>query len=151
MRSMVFNISLKYYLLLLGLCIYGCKSQVNKFPSPVLSVMGCGTGCRVVTEQLGPPIRMNDGWVKVRVSRTQTMVDAKNRQLSSWRNHALPSRQTIWLFANCRDNRFGSGFSSDYRNVTVENIYYNSGDPKSSTAGGNLFEQHTKLCNWFNR
>ena len=33
----------------------------------VLPVFGCGTGCRVETEQLSLPEVMDDGWIKVKV------------------------------------------------------------------------------------
>ena len=33
----------------------------------VLPIFGCGTGCRVETEQLSLPNRMPDGWLKVKV------------------------------------------------------------------------------------
>ena len=33
----------------------------------VLPVFGCGTGCRVETEQLSLPEQMPDGWIKVKV------------------------------------------------------------------------------------
>ena len=48
----------------------------------VLPVFGCGTGCRVETEQLSLPERMPDGWLRVKV-RQRTWV-----QNCDWEIHS---------------------------------------------------------------
>ena len=42
----------------------------------VLPVFGCGTGCRVETEQLSLPEEMPDGWIKVKVRQRPGSPDA---------------------------------------------------------------------------
>ena len=122
----------------------------------VLPVFGCGTGCRVETEQLSLPQRMPDGWLRVKV-RQRTWV-----QECDWKStpvtcvdepasgRAGPPVQDLWLFANCSEERFATSKYPDRRNSWEQSVFHEKGDfkgtPKFQTYAGNPFMRWAKLC-----
>ena len=122
----------------------------------VLPVFGCGTGCRVETEQLSLPERMPDGWLRVRV-RQRTWV-----QNCDWKSmpvkcvdepasgRAGPPVIDLWLFADCAGERFATS-KNPYRTDSWEqDVFYRdgyvAGQPKFQTVAGNPFMRWAKLC-----
>ena len=109
----------------------------------------CGTGCSVRIEQLGLPLRMGNGWAKVRV-RTTTRFYDMNGQETSFRGTPSGTQRTFWQFADCLGTTFGSGFKSDGSDaktfavgIRQENgtfLRYNS------NASGMSYSKWKKLC-----
>ena len=95
----------------------------------VLPVFGCGTGCRVETEQLALPERMPDGWWRVKV-RQRTWI-----QKCDWDTTPLecvdepasgragPPVQDLWLFADCKGERFATSKSPDRSDAWEQSVY----------------------------
>ena len=122
----------------------------------VLPVFGCGTGCRVETEQLSLPQRMPDGWLRVKV-RQRTWI-----QKCDWDTTPLecvdepasgragPPVQDLWLFANCPRERFATSKNPDRSDAWEQSVYYEEGEwkgtPKYQTVHGNPFMRWAKLC-----
>ena len=122
----------------------------------VLPVFGCGTGCRVETEQLSLPQRMPDGWLRVKV-RQRTWV-----QKCDWKTtpiqcvdepasgRAGPPVQELWLFAHCKEERFATSKNPDRINAWEQDVFYregpSAGEPKFQTVVGNPFMRWAKLC-----
>jgi len=122
----------------------------------VLPVFGCGTGCRVETEQLSLPERMPDGWLRVKV-RQRTWV-----QNCDWKStpvtcvdkpasgRAGPPVQDLWLFADCKGERFATSKNPDRTNSWEQDVFYrkepSEGEPKFQTVAGNPFMRWAKLC-----
>ena len=122
----------------------------------VLPVFGCGTGCRVETEQLALPERMPDGWwrVKVRQSTWIQKCDWKTSHLACVdepaSGRAGPPIQERWLFANCPRERFATSKNQDRSNTWEQDVFYREGEfsgyPKYQTVHGNPFMRWVKLC-----
>ena len=122
----------------------------------VLPVFGCGTGCRVETEQLALPQRMPDGWLRVKV-RQRTWI-----QKCDWETTPLecvdepasgragPPVQDLWLFADCKGERFATSKNPDRSDAWEQSVYYEEGEwegtPKYQTVHGNPFMRWAKLC-----
>ena len=122
----------------------------------ILAVFGCGTGCRVETEQLALPQRMRDGWLRVKV-RQRIWI-----QKCDWKTSPLvcvdepasgragPPIQVLWLFANCPGERFATSKNQDRSNAWEQDVFYREGEfagyPKYQTVHGNPFMRWAKLC-----
>ncbi len=122
----------------------------------VLPVFGCGTGCRVETEQLSLPQRMLDGWLRVKV-RQRTWI-----QKCDWGTTPLecvdepasgragPPVQDLWLFADCKGERFATSKNPDRTDAWEQDVFYRdgalAGEPKFQTVAGNPFMRWAKLC-----
>ena len=122
----------------------------------VLPVFGCGTGCRVETEQLSLPERMPDGWLRVKV-RQRTWV-----QNCDWKStpvtcvdepasgRAGPPVLDLWLFADCFGERFATSKNPDRSDAWEQDVFYRegpwAGEPKYQTVHGNPFMRWAKLC-----
>ena len=122
----------------------------------VLPVFGCGTGCRVETEQLSLPERMPDGWLRVKV-RQRTWV-----QNCDWKStpvtcvdepasgRAGPPVLDLWLFADCFGERFATSKNPDKSDAWEQDVFYRegpwAGEPKYQTVAGNPFMRWAKLC-----
>lgn len=85
----------------------------------VLPVFGCGTGCRVETEQLSLPERILDGWLRIKV-RHRTWIARCDWNTSPLEcvdepasGRAGPPFQDLWLFANCPGERFATSKNPD--------------------------------------
>jgi hypothetical protein len=132
------------------LLIFSVAPMVGAAPSlaqeAVLSVRGCGTGCRIETRQLSEPRLMGDGWAKVLERTSLYIVDMKGREEKFFRGQPLPAIEQYWIFAKCNDKWFGTGFKSDGSDAKTESIYDENGNPKSYTAAGNVYDRHQKLC-----
>jgi len=117
----------------------------------VVPVYGCGTSCRVKTEQLSLPEQMPDGWIRVKVRRRKWLrvcnEDTKQcvyKPASGKR--AGPPVQDLWLFANCSAGRFASSINADRSDGWERSAFYENGQPKRGTAHGNPYRQWAKLC-----
>ena len=122
----------------------------------VLPVFGCGTGCRIETEQLSRPQRMPDGWLRVKV-RQRTWVQKCDWETSPLKcvdepfsgRGGLPVID-LWLFADCSGERFSSSQNADRSNAREQDVFYregpSAGEPKFQTYAGNPFMRWAKLC-----
>ena len=128
------------------------SSQTLPVPQDsVLPVYGCGTSCRVETEQLSLPERMPDGWIRVKVRRRKWLrvCDLETNQCAhkpASGRRAGPPVQDLWLFANCSDGRFASSINADRSDGWERSAFYENGQPKRGTAHGNPYRQWAKLC-----
>ena len=122
----------------------------------VLPVFGCGTGCRVETEQLSLPQRMPDGWLRVKVRQRTwiqkcdwdtTLLECVDEPASG---RAGPPVQDLWLFADCKGERFATSKNPDRSDAWKQSVYYEEGEwegtPKYQTVAGNPFMRWAKLC-----
>ena len=99
----------------------------------VLPVFGCGTGCRVETEQLSLPERMPDGWLRIKVRQrtwvqncdwTATPVTCVDEPASG---RAGPPVQDLWLFADCACERFATSLQPTRSNAWEQDVFYGIG------------------------
>ena len=122
----------------------------------VLPVFGCGTGCRVETEQLSLPERMPDGWLRIKVRQrtwvqncdwTATPVTCVDEPASG---RAGPPVQDLWLFADCAGERFATSLQPTRSDAWEQDVFYREGpsasEPKFQTVHGNPFMRWAKLC-----
>ena len=107
--------------------------QVISVPQDhVLPVFGCGTGCRVETEQLALPERMPDGWwrVKVRQSTWIQRCDWDTTPLECvdelWEGRTPPIKD-LWLFADCPGKRFASSKNPDRSDAWEQSVFHEEG------------------------
>ena len=122
----------------------------------VLPIFGCGTGCRVETEQLSLPARMPDGWLKVKV-RQRTWVQKCDWETTPLKcvdepasGRAGPPVIDLWLFADCSGERFAASKNPDRSDAWEQDVFYREGEfagyPKYQTVHGNPFMRWAKLC-----
>jgi len=115
----------------------------------IITGHGCGTGCSVRIEQLGLPLRMGNGWAKVRV-RTTTRFYDMNGQETSFRGTLSGIQRTFWQFADCLGTTFGSGFKSDGSDAKTSAIGERQIDGTfvryESNASGQIYWKWKKLC-----
>ena len=121
----------------------------------VLPVFGCGTGCRVETEQLALPERMPDGWwrVKVRQSTWIQRCDWDTTPLECvdelWEGRTPPIKD-LWLFADCPGKRFASSRNPDRSDAWEQSVFHEEGDwkgtPKFQSVYAAPFLRWAKLC-----
>ena len=121
----------------------------------VLPVFGCGTGCRVETEQLALPERMPDGWwrVKVRQSTWIQRCDWDTTPLECvdelWEGRTPPIKD-LWLFADCPGKRFASSKNPDRSDAWEQSVFHEEGDwkgtPKFQSVYAAPFLRWAKLC-----
>ena len=120
----------------------------------VLAVYGCGASCRVETEQLSLPERMNDGWIRLKVRRRTWIntCDWKTKECvdEPASGRAGPPIADVWLFADCKGEQFASSSHADRSEAWTQDVYWREGDaagePKFQTVVGNPFMQWAKLC-----
>ena len=122
----------------------------------VLPVFGCGTGCRVETEQLSLPEKMPDGWIRVK-ARQRTWITRCNWSTTPIEcvaepasGRAGPPVQELWLFGNCSEERFATSTNPDRSDAWEQDVFYREGEfagyPKYQTVHGNPFMRWAKLC-----
>ena len=129
--------------------------QVLSVPQEhVLSVFGCGSSCRVETEQLSLPEVMNDGWIKVYV-RQRTWINTCDWETKECRDEpasgrAGPPVTELWLFAHCAGERFATSKNPDRSNAWEQDVFHREGEiagqPKYQTVYGNPFMRWAKFC-----
>jgi len=127
------------FLLPSGAAVFVLLGNPSFAQDAVLTVRGCGTGCRIETTQLSTPSSMGDGWAKVLERSSMYIVEPNGREAKSVKQY--------WVFAKCNDRWFGQGSKSDGSDARTESIYDESGSPKSYTAAANVYQRHKKLCN----
>ena len=122
----------------------------------VLPVFGCGTGCRVETEQLSLPEQMPDGWIRVKVKQ-RTWIQRCDWDTTPLKCVDEPASgraglpvQTLWLFADCKGERFATSKNPDRSDAWEQSVYYEDGDGMGSrkiqTVHGNPFMRWAMLC-----
>ena len=120
----------------------------------VLAVYGCGASCRVETEQLSLPERMNDGWIRLKVRR-RTWINRCDWETKECvdepaSGRAGPPVADVWLFADCAGERFATSLLPTRSDAWEQDVFYregpSAGEPKFQTVHGNPFMQWAKLC-----
>ncbi len=120
----------------------------------VLPVYGCGTSCRVETEQLSLPERMDDAWIRLKVRR-RTWINRCDWETKECVDEPASGRAgspttDVWLFADCKGEQFASSLRPDRSDALTQDVYWREGDaagePKFQTVAGNPFMQWAKLC-----
>ena len=120
----------------------------------VLPVFGCGSSCRVETEQLSLPEVMNDGWLKVNVMQ-RTWINTCDWETKECRDEPASGRvgppvTELWLFAHCAGERFATSKNPDRSNAWEQDVFHREGEiagqPKYQTVYGNPFMRWAKLC-----
>ena len=115
----------------------------------IITGHGCGTGCSVSIEQLGLPLRMGNGWVKVRVRTTTRFVDMNNQE-TSFRGTPSGIQRTFWQFADCLGTSFGTGFKSDGSDAKTLAIGERQVDGTflryDINVSGQIYSKWKKLC-----
>ena len=111
----------------------------------VIPTVGCGTGCRYEVRQIGIPERLDDGWVRVQVERTQRFYDHKGNE-HTWRRIKSGTKTKGWNFAECTKKRFASGTKSDRSDAWERSIFYPDGRPSIGSVMGAPHPQWEALC-----
>ncbi len=137
------------------LLLTGTQVSAHIKQDHVLPVFGCGTGCRVETEQLSNPEIMDDGWIRVKVIQ-RVWVSYPNKKgvmrvvLCTEPESRCTPVQKKWLFADCAGKQFASGSNADRSDASTEDIFYRegplAGEPKYQSVAGNPFMKWAKLC-----
>ena len=120
----------------------------------VLPIFGCGSSCRVETEQLSLPEVMDDGWIKVHVKQ-RTWINTCDWETKECRDEPASGRAgppviDLWLFADCAGERFATSKNPDRTDSWEQDVFYRdgyvAGQPKFQTVAGNSFMRWAKLC-----
>ncbi len=116
----------------------------------VLPVYGCGTSCRIETEQLSLPKKMDDGWIRLKVRR-RTWINKCNHETKKCVDEPASVRTgsssiDLWLFADCERSLFAVSSHPDRSHTSEQNVFHEDGTPKFQTVYGNPFVQWAKLC-----
>ena len=137
------------------LLLAGTQVSAQVKQDHVLPDSGCGSGCRIETEQLTYPEVMDDGWVRINViQRVWVSYPDKKGVMRVVLCTEPASRctpvQNIWLFADCAGKQFASGSNPDRSDASVEDIFHKegtlAGEPKYRSVSGNPFMKWAKLC-----
>ena len=135
------------------LLLTGTQVSAQVKQDHVLPVFGCGTTCRVETEQLSYPEIMDDGWIRIKViqrPRIQILMkDGKYKEVTGDGNGMGPDA-VLWLFADCAGQRFGISRTPNRSDGRDVDVFYREGDaagePIHQTVAGNPFMRWAKLC-----
>lgn len=132
------------------LLVVSILNSVTVPQDSVLPVYGCGASCRREIEQLSLPIKMDDGWIRVKVRR-RTWVNKCNYETKKCvdepaSGRAGPSSIDLWLFADCKESLFAASSNPDRSDASEQNVFHEDGTPKFQTVYGNPFIQWAKLC-----
>ena len=136
------------------LAVTGRTIQLMTPQDDILSVYGCGVGCRVEVEQFSPVEDLDNGWRKVKVEKiiwvqkwnehTQRAEDAP----PMWRG--ADHKRISWFYANCSTGVFATADNSNMQDASSQDLYYREGEStgelKYQTVHGNPFMQWAKLC-----
>ena len=109
------------------LLVAGALAPIAIPQDSVLPVYGCGTGCRVETEQLSLPERMDDGWIRLKVRR-RTWINRCDWETKECidepaSGRAGPPVADVWLFADCKGEQFASSSRADRSDVWIQDVY----------------------------
>ena len=124
------------------------QNSGNISQDSVIPKEGCGSGCHYEIKALSKPEYTNDGWVRVQVEKTSRFFDMYGEP-TDFRGTKYGSKENGWNFANCKEETFGYGLSSDRSDAWIRDAYLINGekkDPNISTAQGNTFQQFSRLC-----
>ncbi len=138
------------------LSLTGTQVSAQVKQEHVLPVFGCGTSCRVETEQLNYPETMDDGWIRIKVIQ-RTWINSKDengvyrtRLCRGVEDRCGPAESEIWLFADCAGEKFATSSNADRSDSWEQDVFYREGDwkgqPKFQTVHGNPFMRWAKLC-----
>ena len=136
------------------LLVAGALAPIAIPQDSVLPVYGCGTGCRVETEQLSLPERMDDGWIRLKVRR-RTWINRCDWETKECVDEPASGRvgppvADVWLFADCAGERFATSLLPTRSDAWEQDVFYregpSAGEPKFQTVHGNPFMQWAKLC-----
>lgn len=136
------------------LLVAGALAPIAIPQDSVLPVYGCSTGCRIETEQLSLPERMDDGWIRLKVRR-KTWINRCDWETKECidepaSGRAGPPVTDVWLFADCTGEQFASSLRADRSDAWTQDVYRRDGDeagePKFQSVAGNPFMQWAKLC-----
>ena len=132
------------------LLIAGALAPVAIPQDSVLPVYGCGASCRIETEQLSLPERMDDGWIRLKVRR-RTWINRCNWETRECidepaSGRAGPPVADVWLFADCKGEKFASSSHADRSDAWEQSVFLEDGSPRFQTVYGNPFMQWAKLC-----
>ena len=116
-------------------------SSTPAFAQAIMTVRGCGTGCRVETKQLSEATKMPNGWAKVLIEEEYIVqgLDGVDEVIER-----LGGR--YWFFANCHDGLAAVGRASDRSDASYFSIYTEDGKKKDFTATDNVYQRHQMLC-----
>jgi len=137
------------------LLVTGTQVPLQVKQDHVLPVFGCGTGCRVETEQLTYPETMDDGWIRIKVIQKMSIyVPDKNGVLKKQHCRSVEDKcspeKVVWLFANCSKELFAWGPNADRTQVWEEDVFHRQGGlvstPKHQSIDWNPFMRCAKLC-----
>lgn len=124
--------------------------------SYVLQSYGCGTSCRIYNEQIEPPQRLANGWLRVPVFWSIWLgnFDAETKTWS-WVNEGFrsgPASSKEFWFAQCDSGLFGSGKFPNVSEVKVRPVYIQSGkfkgQPRRATVDAAIYDRWFKLCKY---
>ena len=132
------------------LLVAGALAPIAIPQDSVLPVYGCGTGCRVETEQLSLPEQMDDGWIRLKVRR-RTWINKCDWETKECidepaSGRAGPPVADVWLFADCKGEQFASSSHADRSDAWEQSVFLEDGSPRFQTVYGNPFMQWAKLC-----
>ena len=127
------------------LLVAGAFNPIAIQQKDVVPVINCGFRCHIETTQLSLPERRKDGWISIEVIRKRRIVLlGRDRSVRTVRNR----RQ--WLFANCQEQKFGTGEIWNRNYATVQDAFHRDfgrlGHPKFESVYGSPFLQWAKLC-----
>ena len=134
-----------------------CKRFINRSgPNYVLESYGCGTSCRIYNEQIEPPQRLANGWLRVPVFWSIWLgnFDAETKTWS-WVNEGFrsgPASSKEFWFAQCDSGLFGSGRTSKLSEIKVRSVYIESGkykgQPRRTTVDAAIYDRWMRLCKY---
>ena len=132
------------------LLITGTLAPIAIPQDSVLPVYGCGASCRIETEQLSLPERMDDGWIRLKVRR-RTWINRCNWETRECTDEPASGRAgspvaDVWLFADCKGEQFASSSHTDRSDAWEQSVFLEDGSPRFQTVYGNPFMQWAKLC-----
>ena len=132
------------------LLITGTLAPIAIPQDSVLPVYGCGASCRIETEQLSLPERMDDGWIRLKVRR-RTWINRCNWETRECTDEPASGRAgspvaDVWLFADCKGEQFASSSHADRSDAWEQSVFLEDGSPRFQTVYGNPFMQWAKLC-----
>ena len=128
-------------------------SKTNKF---VLFSYGCGTGCRVLNEQLGPPVIIENDWIRVPVYAEiwQNNYDSNTKNWI-WQNEGVRggvANFNHYWNAQCESGYFAESDSGELHKDSIQSVYIERGEfigqLKVHSVNASIFTRWQKLCSF---